>query len=332
MSNAPGEAKFRSRSAIRAIQLTVRFMLGLLLGRWANIYFSSLLLSLLAFQRLYVIPVLDREKRSNRWAQRRYLGWVTWICWFGMLTSGVIWLWAVIASISDSGIDLDAAGKIIGVTQFGRLWLFRSFLGLAIAGGLLHDTLRKISRTHSDLFWIAVAAINLGSLAWASHAGATTGSFANLHLLTDLVHLLASAVWPGSLLPLAVWFVVSARRRGNERVDYAVVHRFSAISMGAVLVLAVSGLLNSLFMLKRFSDFYSTTYVQILAGKIILFLIMIGLGGQNRRLLKIRLPSEEEGLDRGKAGRLFRNICTESALAFVVFGLAGALGAIEPPD
>ncbi len=282
-------------------------MLGLLLGRWANIYLSSLLLSLLAFQRLYVIPVLDREKRSNRWAQGRYLGWLTWICCFGILTSGVIWLWAVIASISNSGIELGAAGKIVAVTQFGRLWLFRSFLGLAIAGGLLHDTLRKTARKYSDLFWIAVAAINLASLAWASHAGATTGSFANFHLLTDLVHLLASAVWPGSLLPLVVWFLVSARGRGNEPVDYAVVHRFSAISMGVVVVLAVSGLLN-------------------------LFLIMIGLGRQNRRLLKIQQPSAAPGMDSSKAGRLFRNICAESALAFIVFGLAGALGAIEPPN
>jgi putative copper export protein len=308
-------------------------MLGLLLGRWANIYLSSLLLSLLAFQRLYVIPVLDREKQSNRWGLGRYLGWwLTWICCFGMLTSGVIWLWAVIASISNSGIELGTAGKIVAVTQFGRLWLFRSFLGLAIVGGLLHDILRKTARKHSDLFWIAVAAINLASLAWASHAGATTGSFANFHLLTDLVHLLTSAVWPGSLLPLVVWFLVSARGRGNESVDCAVVHRFSAISMGAVVVLAVSGLLNSLFMLKRFSDFFSTTYGQILAGKIILFLIMIGLGRQNRRLLKIQQPSAAPGMDPSKAGRLFRNVCAESALAFIVFGLAGALGAIEPPN
>lgn len=307
-------------------------MLGLLLGRWANIYLSSLLLSLLAFQRLYAIPVLDHEKRSNRWARGRYLDVLTWICWFAMLISGIIWLLAVVASITGSGIALATVGEVVGVTQFGRLWLFRSLLVLAIAGGLLHDTLRKTSRAHSDLFTIALAAVNLASLAWASHAGATTGSFANLRLLTDLVHLLASAVWPGGLLPLAVWFLVSARGRGNEPVDDAVVHRFSAISMGAVVVLAVSGLLNSLFMIKRFSDFYATTYGQILAGKIILFLIMISLGVQNRRLLKIQRQSETHDMDRSKAGRLFRNVCAESALAFVVFGLAGALGAIEPPN
>ncbi len=306
-------------------------MLGLLLGRWANIYSSSLLLSLLAFQRLYVVPVLDREKRSKRWPDGRYLDAATWICWFAMSISGIIWLLAVVASIYDSGIELGAVGEVLSVTQFGRLWLFRSLLGLAIAGGLLHNSLRKISHAHSDLLRIALATANLASLAWAGHAGAAAGSFAELHLLADLVHLLASAVWPGGLLPLAVWFFVNARGRWNVPVDYAVVYRFSALSLGAVMVLAVSGLLNSLFMIKRLSDFYATTYGQILTGKIILFLIMIGLGAQNRRMLKIRRQNEEQGMDRSKAGRLFGNVCAESALAFVVFGLAGALGAIEPP-
>jgi putative copper export protein len=37
-------------------------------------------------------------------------------------------------------------------------------------------------------------------------------------------------------------------------------------------------------------------------------------------------------MDRSATGRLFRNVCIESALAFVVFGLVGALGAIEPPN
>jgi copper resistance protein D len=307
------------------------FVLGLLFGRWAHIYSSSLLLSLLAFRRLYVIPVLDREHRSNNLMEDRYLDALTWICWFAMLISGIIWLLVVVASINASGIELGAVREVICATQFGRLWLFRSLLGLAVAGGLLHDMLRKTSRAHSDLLWIAVAAVNLASLSWAGHAGAATGSFADLHLLTDLVHLLASAVWPGGLLPLTVWFFVYAKRRWNVPVDYAVVHRFSALSLGAVVVLAVSGLLNSLFMIKGLSDFYATTYGQILTGKIILFLIVIDLGAQNRRMLKIQRQNEEEGMDRSKAGRLFGNVCAESALAFVVFGLAGALGAIEPP-
>jgi copper resistance protein D len=304
-------------------------MLCLLLARWANIYSSSLLLSLLAFRRLYLIPVSDLWHRDL--TEKRYGDALTWICWSTMSISGIVWLLAVVASVTDSGIEWGTAAEVIGVTQFGHLWLFRSLLGLAIAGGLLYDALRKEPRSYSDLPWIALATVNLVSAAWAGHAGAATGLIANFHVFTDLVHLLASAVWPGGLLPLTVWFLVNAKKRQKELLDHTVLHRFSAISLGGVAVVATTGLLNSFFMLKKFSDLYATTYGQILTGKIVLFLLMIGLGAQNRRLLKIRQRSERHAMDRTNAGRLFCNVCAESVLAFVVFGLAGALGAIAPP-
>jgi copper resistance protein D len=305
-------------------------MLSLLFGRWAHIYSSSLLLSLFAFRRLYVIPVLDRERRRSNLAEEDSLSTLKWICWSVMLISGIVWLLAMVASIIDSGIQLAAVGEVIGVTQFGHLWLFRSLLDLAIAGALLHDSIRKRSRVHLNSICIGLAAVNLGSLAWAGHAGAGSGSLANFHLLTDLVHLLVSAVWPGGLLPLIIWLFVNPRRGENE--PEAILRRFSAISLGAVVILAVSGVLNTLFMMRRFADFYATSYGQVLIGKIILFLIMIGLGMQNWRLLKIQRSNEPQSTDRSATGRLFRNVCVESALALVVFGLVGALGAIEPPN
>jgi putative copper resistance protein D len=305
-------------------------MLSLWFERWAHIYSSSLLLSLFAFRRLYIIPVLNRDRGRSNLAEEYSLNTLKWICWLVMLLSGIAWLLAIVASITDSGIQLATVGEVLGLTQFGHLWLFRLLLGLVIAGGLLHDSLTKRSCAHLSLLCIGLAAVNLGSLAWAGHAGAGTGSFANVHLLTDLVHLLVSAVWPGGLLPLIIWFFVNPRRPENE--PEAIVRRFSAISLGAVVILAVSGLLNTLFMIRRFADFYTTSYGQILTGKIILFLIMIGLGMQNRRLLKIQRSSESRIMDRSATGRLFRNLCVESAVAFVVFGLVGALGAIEPPN
>jgi putative copper resistance protein D len=289
------------------------------------------LLSLIAFKRLYVIPFLDRKHRSNDLADGRYLDTLTWICWFAMSISGIIWLLAVVASMTSSEIELAAVAEVVGITQFGHLWLFRSLLALAMAGGLLYNVVRKTSRADSNVLCIVLAAVSLASLAGAGHAGAGTGSFANFHLLTDLVHLLASALWPGGLLPLAVWFLVNARGRGNQLVNYAVIYRFSAISLVAVVLLAVSGLLNSLFMIKRLSDFSATTYGQILAVKIILFLTMIGVGAQNRRLLRTQRQSKAQRIDQSSLAQLFRNIWVESALAIIVFGLAGALGTIEPP-
>jgi copper resistance protein D len=306
-------------------------MLSLWFGRWAHIYSSSILVSLFAFRRLYVIPVLDRERCRDTLAEASGVDTAKWICWLVMLISGTDWLLAMAASIS-SGIQPVSVTEIVRVTQFGHLWLFRSLLGLVIAGGMLYDRLGKRPGAPLDLLCLGLAAINLGSLAWAGHAGAGTGALANVHLLTDLVHLLVSAVWPGGLLPLTIWCFVDPKRRENERVNYSIVRRFSGISLAAVVVLAVSGLLNTLFMIKRVDHLFATTYGQILTGKIILFLIMIGLGMQNRRLLKIQPSSETQDMDRGAIRRLFRNLCVESALALVVFGLVGALGAIGPPS
>jgi Putative copper export protein len=305
-------------------------MSGLLLARWVNIYSSSLLLSLFAFRRFYIIPVSDRERRLL--PDARCMLPLTWVCWAAMSISGITWLSAVISAVTDSGMEWGPAQAVIGGTQFGHLWLFRSLLGLIIAGGLLLDTRRKEPRMHSDLPWIALATINLASLALAGHAGAAGGSPANFHFFIDLVHLLASAVWPGSVLPLTVWFVANAKKSENELLNSAVLHRFSAISLGAVAVLATTGLLNTLFMVRRFSDLYATTYGQVLAWKIALFWIMIGFGAENRRLLKVqRQCGAQTGGHQSDLVRLVGNICAESVLAFVVFGLAAALGTIAPP-
>ncbi|HZC34937.1 MAG TPA: CopD family protein [Chthoniobacterales bacterium] len=149
--------------------------------------------------------------------------------------------------------------------------------------------------------------------------------------MTDLSHLLVSAIWPGGLLPLTAWYVIIARAPVNVSIIHEALLRFSAISLGAVVALGVSGVLNGLFMLKEFSDFYLTPYGKILGIKIIVFLGMIALGAQNRRLLKIQRQSESPANGRAPGKRLFRNICIESALAFVVFGLVGALGSLPPP-
>jgi copper resistance protein D len=303
-------------------------MLCLWLDRWAHIYASSLLVSLFAFERLYVGPALDSSNQVHLSMPGKCLRSLTWICWVIMSLSGILWLLAVVTSMI-AKMDFDSVEEVLSGTQFGHLWIFRSLLSLAIVGGLLRQTLKK--RPHLNLLWAGLAAVNLASLAWASHAGAATGSLAAVHLLADVSHLLVSAIWPGGLLPLTAWYLVSARAPTNVSTIQEVLQRFSAISLGAVAALGVSGVLNGLFMLKEFSDFYLTPYGQILAVKIILFLVMIVLGAQNRHLLKVQRQSDPLTNGSAPGKRLFRNICIESALAFVVFGLVGVLGAVPPP-
>src|SRR3954447_25773430 len=122
------------------------------------------------------MPALGRECRNNL-AEEKYLGVLTWVCWFAMLISGIIWLFAAVALMTGSGVGVGAVEEVVRDTQFGHIWLFRLLLGFAIAGGLLHSKLRKMLHIQSDLLWISLAVVNLVSLAWAGHAGAAVGSF-----------------------------------------------------------------------------------------------------------------------------------------------------------
>jgi putative copper resistance protein D len=309
-------------------------MFLLILERWAHIYSSTLLLSLLGFRRLYLVPGLDRRNSDGGWASesRKHLNALTWICWSVGFGSGILWLLTVAGSVT--GCDLGFAGvrDVISGTRFGHLWLIRFVLGLALGLSFSLSVRRKMPPL--DPFCVGLASLNLALLAWSGHAGAATGPLAPVHLVTDLTHLLVSAVWPSGLLPLAVWFSIAARSPLSVSIRCEVLRRFSAISLGAVIVLGATGLLNSVFMIKSLSDFWITTYGQILGVKIFLFLVMIGLGAQNRRLLRIRRQNGQGNhtSDRTEERRLFRNICAESTLAFVVFGIVAALGAIPPPS
>ena len=305
-------------------------MLFLLLGRWIHIYSSSLLFSLIVFNCLYVIPVLGRNDGLCALAKNQAP--LIWICWLAVVLSGVLWLLSVVASISGSEIEFTIVRQVVAVTQFGHLWLFRSILWLGLGGVLLFDALSKRSLVYSNFVCIGLATLNVVSLVFAGHAAATASRLAGLHLLIDASHLFVSAVWPNGLVPLAVWLFVMKRAQGYEVLPaiHNVLERFSAISLIAVAVLAATGVSNSVLMLKRVNDLYATTYGQILVLKILIFAVMIGLGARNRQLLKVR--QESESYTDNDAKQLFSNICVESALAFIVFGLVGLLGAVPPPD
>jgi copper resistance protein D len=304
-------------------------MLFLLLGRWIHIYSSSLLFSLIAFDRLYVIPALSRDDGSCPAAKKQKR--LIWICWLAMFGSGILWLLSVVVSMTGSEIEFTAVQQVVAVTQFGHLWLFRSILWLGLGGMLLFDALSNRSLVYSNFFCIGLATVNVVSLALAGHTAASVGGLAVLHLMIDASHLLVSAVWPSGLLPLAVWLFVTRKAQEYEVLPSInkVLERFSAISLVAVAILAATGVANSVLMLKRANDLYTTIYGQILVLKILAFVVMIAVGARNRYLLKAR--QESESCTDKEAKWLFRNICIESALAFIVFGLVGLLGAVAPP-
>ena len=168
-------------------------------------------------------------------------------------------------------------------TRFGHIWLFRVIISLVLGISLWLPARTSGRRSFLQATLAGLAVIELVSLAWAGHAAAGPGRFGVVHLLGDAFHLLTSAFWPGTLAPLAAFLLLLLISSQVEAIVLAapVVRRFSASSLIAVAVMALTGLLNSIFMVGSLRALLTSAYGQILVSKLILFFAMIGFGACN---------------------------------------------------
>ena len=184
---------------------------------------------------------------------------------------------------------------------------------------------------------MGLSAMELASLAWVGHAAAGTGPFGILHLLGDALHLLASAFWPGALAPLIAFLILLLKSSRVDAIGLAgpVVRRFSASSLMAVAVMALTGLLNSIFMVGSFRALLTSAYGQLLVSKLILFFVMVGFGAWNLFLLKPRLavdlPNMNVADQKSAIRSLLWNVLCEVGLGAAVILIVAALGITPPP-
>ena len=318
--------------------------LALILVRWLHLSASILPASLFLFEAVIVVPTARKATadvghllgRIHRLTCRTAL-WtllVALISWFG-------WSWLVASTMTgDDLIECLQSGDWLTVltgTQFGHIWLFRLIVGLVI--GIILWVVARTSgrRSFLQITLAGLSAIELVSLAWAGHGSASPGPFGVVHLLGDALHLLTAAFWPGALAPLAAFLFLLLKSSQLEAIRLAVpvVRRFSASSLIAVASLALTGLLNSIFMVGSFRALLTSAYGQILISKLILFCAMIGFGAWNLFLLKPRiaidLQTAKVGQDTSAVSLLLRNVLWETGLGTLVILIVGLLGITPPP-
>ena len=132
----------------------------------------------------------------------------------------------------------------------------------------------------------------------------------------------------GGLLPLAI-FLTRAEvsiSLGERAAD--VLRRFSALSLGCVSVLVLSGLSNSWLLVGSLGALFTTPYGALLLFKLTLFALLLGFGARNRGIIKkkLHLPAISHGL----LAQLRRNVFCEICLGLTVIAIVGWLG-ITPP-
>ena len=153
---------------------------------------------------------------------------------------------------------------------------------------------------------------------------------------SDVLHVLAGSVWVGGIACLLLALPGATRRlEGAERsrLLLATLARFSPIALGAVVVIAVTGVIQAYIDVRSFHGLLHTTYGALVIVKVALLSLLIGLGWINReRVIPALQRIVGDGRSPGGIGALARRTMRgELALMLCVFGVTAALISYAPP-
>ena len=224
------------------------------------------------------------------------------------------------ASASDMGgepgsiLDPSIYAAMVTDTVFGRVWVGR----LVLSGLILALWLNP--RPAKDRLLLVASALLLMSVGLTGHSAMPGGPEGWAHQGADVLHLLAAGWWIGGLAALALF----ARDLGARAA--LVLHRFSGIGYGAVIVLILTGLLKTAILLGSIFALGGTVYGKLLIAKLVLFAGMGALALSNKLQIMPALARGAPWL-----GRLKLQAGAEFALGLAVLAVVGVLGAISPP-
>lgn len=256
-----------------------------------------------------------------------------------LLATGLSALSLVMMTASMAGVPLletDSASvsMMISETPMGHAWVAR------MAALLLTVSCAVAIGGRRSSTWLALvsigSAIALGSLAWTGHGAASEGTAGTRQLIADIVHLLASGAWIGALAALAsILFRASAAMTNDRlRMTHRALDRFSVIGTVVVVLIVVSGLVNSYMLVgpAHILSLPSTLYGQLLMAKLALFGVMLGLAAANRFR---HTPTLDRAIDRNETSKavaaLRRSLIFEMGAALTILGLVAWLGTLQPP-
>ena len=220
----------------------------------------------------------------------RRAGVVLWVSWWVLAVATVL---AVAAQgVYGAGLpigDIIRPSLITGVlrTQFGELAVVRLGL-LAVFIGVLRGIEDRASRGPLRWRWVLPfnAVLGLALVLTVSLAGhASTGADPTWGLVLDVLHLSAASVWTGGLALLAVVLIRPDASRGQTDDPGRITRAVSAYALAAVVVVVVTGTLQSMRQVGSVYAFVNTTYGRTLLVKIAIVVVLIALGALSRRLV-----------------------------------------------
>ncbi|HHL2463590.1 TPA: copper homeostasis membrane protein CopD [Yersinia enterocolitica] len=164
-------------------------------------------------------------------------------------------------------------------TRFGEIWQWH--LGLSILS--MWVVLLGTTRFYYQLM-VACSTLLLASLAFTGHAAMHDGVLGWVHQTNQIIHLLSAGYWLGCL-PVLLVCLAYTRRDDVKREAITTLIRFSSWGHLAVALVLVTGMINSIIILRETSLALTSVYQMLLLSKAILVLFMVVVAIINRYLI-----------------------------------------------
>ena len=236
--------------------------------------------------------------------------------------TALLWLPAATAAIGNGWSDALDAGTVHDVlfdTTVGRAWQAQ-----VLAATIL--LLVFLSPEGWRRRGVALGSgLGLAALALTGHASMLEGWLRYAHRANDILHVLTGGGWLGALLPLISILRLLSRPECRADAQLAL-RRFSHAGHWAVALVILSGVINTMMVLKRLPTDWSSPYQRLLAIKIALVAGMTLLAIINRYVF---VPWIGRNPSRALQALRLGSIA-EIVLGIVVIGVVAVFGMLDP--
>jgi copper transport protein len=284
---------------------------------------------------------LTRRVEARAW-------WLLRVAWWATLAGTLAGL--LLHGPFTAGLPLSRAldptllAQTLGM-RFGGIWALRVLLLLLVVA-FLRIWVQGVAAWTRTSAWVAVGVLAAALAVTPALSGhAATGPDAAVGAVVGVVHFSAAAVWFGGLVLLGTCVLPRAEVGLLQAVP-----RFSSAAFTAMVVIVVTGMVQSWRQVGSLQALGQTAYGHLLVAKVVVFLVLIVVAGRSRVLVRRKLmarasvgaaaPDRDRGdaarphlgdIDGGSLWLLRRLVLTEVIIAIVVLAVTALLGIATPP-